>query len=349
MAGTYDGILVRQNLGDTGTVPRTGGWTASPDIIAAGVTPIQKPSDVLTTQASYASDPTQPVVLNATNYMYIRGKNLGTAAQSGIARLFAAKQSLFLYPQQWMQNPIKTQNGSDTTPIATLDPNAIGVTTDPFIWVPSDIAEHYCVVGFISTAGHTFDSQKPPNAVTSLDDLAAWIAKTGGAGRHNVQFTSASSPTFTNKTHYPPSSTDATVQFAVTCISCPVGSQVSFSCGKPLPDGTYINLPISTVTKASKMGFFVEYVVPAGWESDIYYSYYSNGKPPVDDNFSVAMSASLVTSVSGNRAVAGLGHARDQVFPDHVGVHPSGRLLTDMPVNRLIPVGSDITKLPTKL
>lgn len=330
-------------------MPRTGGWTACPDIIAAGTSPIQKPGDVLTTPLSYATDPTQPVVLNAPNYVYIRGKNLGTAAQEGIARVFAAKQSLFLYPQQWLQNPIKTQNGSETTPIPSLAQNAIGVTIDPFIWVPSDIAEHYCLVGFVSTAGHPFESQKPPNAVTSMDDLAAWIAKTGGTGWHNVQFTSSGSPTFTNKTHYPPSSTDARVQFAITCTSCPIGSQVSFSCGKPLPDGTYINLPVSTVTKTTKMGFFVEYNVPAGWESDIYYSYYANGLTPVDSNFSVAMSASLVTSTSANSAVSGLGESREIVFPDHFAVHPSGRLLNDMPVYRLIPVGSDITKLPVNI
>jgi hypothetical protein len=346
----YDGILVRQNLSDTGTMPRTGGWTACPDIITAGTSPIQHPGDVLTTPASYATDPTQPVVLNAPNFVYIRGKNLGAAAQEGVARLFAAKQALFLYPQQWLQNPIKTQNGSETTPIALLDFNAIGVTLDPFVWVPSDIADHYCIVGFISTAGHTFESQKPPNAVGSIDDLAAWIAKTGGTGWHNVQFTSQGSPTFTNKTHYPPSTTDAHMQFAITCTACPIGSQVSFSCGKPLPDGTYINLPVSTVTKTDKMGFFVEADVPAGWESDIYYSYYDNGHvSPDPDHFEVAMSASVVTSVSANKAIADLGRSRTEIFPNHIGVHPTGRLMNDMPVYKLIPVGSDVTKFPTKI
>lgn len=347
----YNGILVRQNLSDTGTIPRTGGWTACPDIIQAGTTPVADPVGAFATADAWTKEITKAVVKNATNYVYIRGKNLGAEAQDGVARLFAARQSLFLYPSQWLQNPIKTQNDSETTPIASLAPNAIGVTTDPFIWIPTDTSEHHCLVGFVSTASNPFESQQPPEAVTSLNDLAAWIAKTGGTGWHNVQFTDANAPTFTNKTHYPASSTPARVRFSISCTSCPIGSQVSFSCGSPLPfpDGktTYIQLPIVTVTTTSQIGFFVEYDVPAGWESDMYYSYYANGMPPVDSNFSVDMSASIVTSSphSANSLIAGLGHASDKVFTNHIAVHSSGRLLHDMPVTYLIPVGSDQTIL----
>ncbi|WP_374628798.1 hypothetical protein [Pannonibacter indicus] len=344
----YDGILLRQNLQDQGLMPRTGGWTASPDIIMAGTQPTQDPQAVFSTAASYGTDPTQPVVQNATNYVYLRGKNLNAAAQTGTARVFYAPQSLFLYPVQWLNNSILTSRGSATSDLGSLAPNAIGVTTDPFVWVPTNISEHTCLVGFISTPEYPFESQKPPNAVTSMNDLAAWIGKTGGTGWHNVQFTSAGAPTFTNSTVYPPSTTAATVQFAVTCVSCPVGSQVSFSCGTPLPDGTYINLPPTTVTKPTQIGFTVTYQVPAGWTSPISYSYYANGNPPVDGNFSVSMSASILTSTPGSQVFAAYARPAVEVFPNHVHVADNGRQLTalnDMPVNYLIPVGSDMTKL----
>ena len=99
-----------------------------------------------------------------------------------------------------------------------------------------------------------------------MNDLAAWIGKTGGAAWHNVQFTDSGAPTFTNTTNYP-SSTPAKIQLAITCISCPIGSAVSFSCGTPLPDGTYINLPPTQVTKNTQIGFAVGYEIPAGWTS----------------------------------------------------------------------------------
>ncbi len=147
----YNGILLRQNLQDQGIMPRTGGWTASPDIIMAGTQPIQHPQSVFSTPASYGTDPTQPVVKKATNYIYLRGKNLDTAAQAGTARVFHAPRSLFLYPQQWLDNAIKTARGAEFSDIGSIDENAIGVTTDPFVWMPDDISEHTCLVGFIST------------------------------------------------------------------------------------------------------------------------------------------------------------------------------------------------------
>ncbi|MBS7539527.1 hypothetical protein [Ancylobacter lacus] len=345
----YGGILLRQNLDDKGLMPRTGGWTASPDIIAAGTQPVHDPQAYFGSDTSYASDPTQEVVKEAPNYIYVRGKNvIGGDPQTGTARVFAARQSLFLYPSQWLENPLTTSRGETVSEIASVAANTVGVTIDPFVWVPKEVSEHYCLVGFISTPDYPFEKQKPSNAVTSLNDLAAWIGANGGTGWHNVQFASGQAATFTNSTTYPASSTPAKIQFAITCISCPVGSQVSFSCGTPLPDGTYINLPPTTITKPSQIGFVVDYDVPAGWTSPIYYSYYANGNPPVDSNFSVSMSASIKSSTPGSEVFAAYVQPAHEVFPDHIAFAPGGlRLtaLTDMPVDYLIPVGSDMTKL----
>lgn len=345
----YDGVLLRQNLEDQGIMPRTGGWTSSPDVFAGGTTPTQKPEQVFSTPESYGQNPSQPVVDKAQNYFYVRGKNLNAAAQPAAARVFAAPQGLFLYPQQWLGNPLLTQAGLPKSDMGSIEPGAIGVTTDPLVWVPTDTGEHHCLVGFISTPQYPFGSQRPPNAVSSLNDLAAWIGKTGGAGWNNIQFTDAGSPTFTNSTDYAASDTPAKMQFAITCTSCPIGSEVSFSCGTPLPDGTYINLPKSTVTKSTQMGFTVVYDVPAGWTSPISYSYYDNGLPPVDGNFAVALSASIISGGPGSEVFAEHARPSIEVFKDHLAVGLEGEFLKDMPVNRLLPVGSDTTQLQTKL
>ena len=340
----YNSVLLRQNLSDQGLLPRTGGWTASPDLIAAGTSPIQNP--LATLQASWGSDVTQPVVINATNYFYLRGQNLGTAATAAEGRIFYAPQSLFLYPQQWLQNVMLTASGKDVSKIDSIAANGKGVTTDPLIWKPQRgvDAEHHCLVGFISTPAYPFESQKPPNAVKSLDDLAAWIGKNGGTGWHNVQFTSAGSPTFTNYSNYPASDKPARMQLAITCIDCPVGSQVAFSCGTPLPDGTYINLPLTTVTKSDQFGVVLEYDIPAGWASPISYSYNDQGKPP-GPNFSVSMSASIKETKKGAHAFSAFTRPSNEVFPDHFMAHPKTFELMDMPVSYLIPVGSDMTKI----
>jgi hypothetical protein len=341
----YDSVLLRQNLNDVGSLPRTGGWTASPDIITAGTSPTQNPSGVYTSAASYNTDITNDIVLKATNYIYIRGKNISNTAQNANASLFWAPQSLFLYPSEWESNIIQTTRGSNTSNIGTINSNTIAVTTDPFQWIPSGENEHCCLIGIISTDKYPLTSQLPPNTVTSLNDLAAWIGKTGGAGWHNVQFTDAGSPTFTHSTVYPASSTDSVIQFAITCTSCPVGSQVSFSCGSPLSGGTYINLPKTTVSSTQKIGFFVTATVPAGWTSPISYSYFSNGLAPVDSNFNVSMSATILTTTPGSEVFSKYAQPLNKIFANHFAISNDGKALGDMPVYQGIPVGSDMTKL----
>ncbi len=347
----YNGVLLRQNLEDQGILPRTGGWTASPDIIAAGDQPVENPQSVFGSAASYKTGPAQPVVINAANYIYLRGKNLGAAAQDCEARVFWAPSSLFLYPSQWEDNAIETARGEAVSKIATLAPNAIGVMTDPFVWIKPDHSEHTCLVGFLSTKEYPFASQKPPNAVTKLQELATWIGKNGGTGWHNVQFTSTGQPTFTKTTTYPASTTPARVRFSIYTNECPDGSTVSFSCGTPLPDGKYINLTPQTV-KQSPIGFYKDYDVPAGWTSPITYSYNSNGKPPLGDKFKVAMSAAIVKDGTEDSDLFA-DYTRDarEVHPNHIHVGADGELTSvdDMPVNHLIPCGSDITRLPTKI
>ncbi|MET3824624.1 MULTISPECIES: hypothetical protein [Sphingomonas] len=341
----YTGVLVRQNLQDQGAMPRTGGWTASPDVFSVGTQPTTNPQATYGSTTSYATDPTQPVVQNAPNYIYLRGKNLGTAATTGEAQLFYAPQSLFLYPVQWMNNQITTSTGANVSTIASMAPNAIGVTTDAFRWTPPTTSEHYCLVGFISTADFPFSSQQPPAAVSSMDQLAAWIGSTGGAGWHNVQW-ATNSATFTNTTPYPASSTAATVQLALTCTGLPVGSQVSFSSATPLPDGTYLNLPLTTVPTTGQIGFFIVANVPANWSTTISYSYYANGGTGLS-TFNLAMSASIIQA-SENDVFAKYTRPSTEVFPNHQQFdHATGKEIhpSNIVVNYLIPVGSDVTML----
>lgn len=346
----YNGILIRQNLQDTGSVPRTGGWTACPDLIPYGTEPVQKPTDFFS--GNYNQDVGNALVAKAENYIYVRGKNLTDSPLTGTARVFYAPQSLFLYPSQWLQNTMTTMNGSETSDIVTVPtdgigvtpvaPNGIGVTVDPFTWVPSDINEHHCLITIVSTPDHPYETQVPGDNITSLNDLAAWIAKTGGSGWHNIQITTAGAPTFTNSTHYPPSSTPEKVMFTLTAENVPVGAEVAFSCGKPLPDGTYINLPKTTVTKNTQFQVSLTYPVPAGWESDISYSYYENGKGKLP-GFKVSMCASVVSS--GTDAIAAFARPVAEVFPNSLYHNLATGMLEDMPVNHIVPVGSDATQV----
>lgn len=336
----YDGILIRYNLQDTGSVPRTGGWTACPDLIPWGTEPVQKPTSFF--KGNYDKNVGQALVAKAQNYIYVRGKNLTGSALTGTARVFFAPQSIFLYPSQWLQNTMKTTNGSETSDITDVAPNDIGVTIDPFTWIPSDINEHHCLITIVSTPDHPYESQLPGDNITSLNELAAWIAKTGGTGWHNIQITTAGAPTFTNSTKYPGSSTAEQVMFTLTAENLKIGTEISFSCGTPLPDGTYINLPKTKVTKETQFQVSLTYDVPAGWESEMSYSYYENGLGKLP-GFRVSMSASVVSQ--GKDAVAAYAKPALEVFPNSRHHDLKTGMLRDMPVYNIVPVGSDSTQI----
>ncbi len=337
----YNGILVRYNLTDTGSMPRTGGWTACPDLIPYGTEPVQKPTQFF--KDNYGQNVGKALIAKAQNYVYVRGKNLTGAPLTGTARVFYAPQSLFLYPSQWLENKIQTTNGSETSDITNLAPNDIGVTIDPFTWVPSDISEHHCLITIVSTPDHPFASQLPGPDITSVNDLGAWIAKTGGTGWHNIQITTAGAPTFTNFTEYPGSSTAETIMFTITAENVSIGAEVSFSTGTPLRKGQYINLPKTRVTKDTQIQFSVTCDVPADWKSNFSYSYYANDTTKLP-GFNVSMSASVVSS--GTDAIAEYAQPVENVFPNTLfHNHETGMLESSMPVYKIVPVGSDSTQI----
>lgn len=333
--GQYKGILVRQNLQDTGSVPRTGGWTACPDLIPYGTEPVQQPTDFF--RSNYNQDVGKVLVANAENYVYVRGKNLTDSPLTGTARLFYAPQNLFLYPSVWLQNTMTTMNGSETSEISNVMPNSTGVTVDPFTWIPSDINDHHAFISIVSTPEHPYETQLPGDTITSLNELAAWIAKTGGIGLHNVKIIEAGAPVFTNCTHLPASSTLEKITFTITAENAPVGTEVSFSSGKPLPGGVYINLPKTTVTNDTNFLVGVVYEIPANWDAELCFSFYSNGKK-VPQDMRLTMAAYVVTQ--GNDAIADYALPAKALFPDARYHNSATGQLEDLPAHRIVPVGS---------
>lgn len=337
----YNGLLVRQNLQDTGSIPRAGAWTACPDLIPYGIQPVESPVEFFS--SNYDQNVGKKVITTNPNYIYVRTKNITDTPMSGDVRLFYAKQSLFLYPNQWLTNTVKTeQTKSDVSVLSNVLPGGVGVTEDPFLWMPTDVTEHHCLITLVSTTEHPFDSQKPDPNITSIQELAAWIGKTGGSGWHNVHFTTAGAPTFTNSTPYPGSSTPGEVVFTITAENAPIGSQVSFYADKPLPSGERIVLEATTVNDDQQFMVGKKYSIPANWSANFYYSYFENGHGKLP-GFKVSMSALAYSD--GSDAIAEYARPISELFLNPL-LHDSasGKLL-DMPVHKVIPVGSDLTKV----
>src|SRR5438128_8675549 len=92
-------IFLRHALGDTPS-GGGGGFSASPDIIPYGTSPMLDTS-IPVSSSGYNTDYGSPVYLNQDNFVYIRGLN--TTGEPTESRLwfFYTPSDLALWPQNW--------------------------------------------------------------------------------------------------------------------------------------------------------------------------------------------------------------------------------------------------------
>lgn len=298
MSTTYDGLLVRGNLQDTGEIPRSGSLSACPDIIPWGQTPVGDPQSTFGSAASYGTSPgaSNVITVNEQNYIYVRAKNTGTATQNGTCYLFYSLSNLLLFPSNWVQIHYGGYDPAHDTMgigMSNVSPGSIIVTDKPFVWdrpqMPS-AGNHYCLITLCSDNSESISELwQAAQGISSATGLGGFIADNGGTGWHNVTTTNTDAADFSNYVGYTGGTSEATVHFQVVCTNLPAGSSVSFSASNPNGTGSGylpINLPWTTVpTPEGKSAgdpnpsftTGMQTKVKQNYSSPIYYNWKSNG------------------------------------------------------------------------
>lgn len=187
-ATMYDDLYVRDNFGDTGLYPSAGNPCQSPDII-----PMQ--GGVLTwatANATYGGpDQGQSIINGGVNNIYVRAKNLNTAAGAGTASLYYANASLFLLPSTWTQvnspgggGALSLVDGSGNLNIA---PGGVAISSPAFLLTGLPPGPHYCLISVLQTATHpvTIPATFPSNAA-----FAVWVQNNPAVGWRNISYQS---------------------------------------------------------------------------------------------------------------------------------------------------------------
>jgi hypothetical protein len=179
------GIVIRQAIG-TPTTDQA--WLNSPDIL---VYPGTQPgnTNLFTTPAFYATGLSQAPLINGSNYIYVRGQNAASGAQTSTVYLFSADHnprgsrfgnpSQLLVPSQW-QSANFTVNGKaqNSVSITASAQNDIVLGASPLVWTPPPMANNYDNYCLIVWVDNTSDNSNPPPfsswpQLNSLDDLVA--------------------------------------------------------------------------------------------------------------------------------------------------------------------------------
>jgi hypothetical protein len=282
----YDDLFFRTNLSDEGTIPSPGLAYTSPDIIPYGLSPVSDPQDFFT--RNYNADVGQDLITKASNYIYLRAKNLAVGAQQGLASLYYSPASLLLYPSQWQSNQLKTSDNLTQVAVSAPSANAIAVTTNPFVWTPSAIGggDHYCLISRVSTSQH----DNPIPATGGISDFTQFILDNPGFGWRNVALTDANSPTFTTSVQFSQGNEAGQMYFLLDCRNVPAGASVAFSAGTPGPT-PLISLQKTTVPQNNgSWTVGMQSLVPANYATQISYSYWANGTTPLP-GFSLTLRA----------------------------------------------------------
>ncbi len=283
----YNDVYMRDHLGDTGQIPASGAWTCSPDIIPNGTALIQNPVNTLT--ETYNSDIGKPTSLMNQNYFYVRGKNLSPGPQTAKFELYYCPQHLFLFPSFWMENQLSTSDGQKQISASVPAANDIVVPDQPFTNLPVS-QEHHCLIGRVITDKHP--NPLPAN-ITDMTALSKYILDNPNMSWRNVVLVQKDIPTFTHYFDLDVGNADCRILLGIRCNNITVGSSVAFSCGTPIPSGPHQGKYIELVeTKVTQPDMFLgqeEFYFPAGYKSNISYSYWA--KEPILEKWDVHFEA----------------------------------------------------------
>ncbi|MBN9889282.1 hypothetical protein [Salipiger abyssi] len=254
---TWPGIVVRCTSGEDGTTPRSAS-SQSPDILISGTEPYEDPA-FLKDPANYGNSYDNSLYIGLPNYLYVRGKNYTEATLDGHWNLFYAEPNILLYPYLWEENQLRTSLG-DMNPPFSIEPGAIGASTDPFTWVPPDVSDHYCLVAVAATPDHG----NPVSGVNNINSLAEVLSTNANIAQRNVQMIRGNVPQVVSKARFDQGAEGALVDLAVVFTNMPKGSSYTVSSGTPL-DGKALSHSDSNTQDNNFKYAWTDLYIPAQW------------------------------------------------------------------------------------
>ena len=280
--GQFNGVYLRPNSNNAGSVPSSGPYSASPDIWFAGSTPIANYQQALATDSSYATSSSNNIYSGQTNLIYVRGKNGSTVNKTNTVQLYYAPSGIINAPSQWKNNVIKTDTGQAQGNIINLAPNTIGVCDATFVWTnvtpPPKGSDHYCLFAQFNDANN---SNPFPNVDTALD-MGSLIMNNLGWGWRNTSMIAAT-PTwqYTEPLTIPadyPTTNAYSIFIAPTGY---VGWEAEFYASRSDSSGNPIRLGRTKVTQDGVLLGVSSAILEPGYQALMTVNMYSpNGSPP---------------------------------------------------------------------
>lgn len=247
---TYNDIMMRDALDDTGQQPYTGSYVwMSPDII-----PQQSPCppaqvQTLFGQPTWTQNPGQGIENGQINYIYLRGQNLGTATTTATITLYKEQATTMLSPSIW-SSPANTI-GSTTL---TLTAGQIAAAPQPILWTVPPGTSGYCLIARVVTPNNP---NPIPGAFANPTAFYNWVRANPNVANRNLLFVDVLPNTSLQRTLQVRNAytVPTPVLFTIECDNFATGSTLSVYCPDPsINSGNWtINSSAFTVTNSGLM------------------------------------------------------------------------------------------------
>jgi hypothetical protein len=265
----YQGLFLRDYLGQTPTSGPNGVWTDCTDIWPSGQTPLADPQTTLV--GGYGNDSPNVIYTSGggvNNYVYVRGINTVNGPNTSRVWLYyvngGGDPALMLWPPSWLNAGISSlQHGTGYVEVSSAALNEIDFTYPPFVWSAVPVSGHYCMIAWVENPPLSQPAVDPRQGIGSLgtwDQLAAFVQNNPNMGWKNT----VDQPTPSGESwelnialQGPPRGGHfrAGLQFT----NAPTDASFSFSIVGPTPAGS-TNVPKTPITQADET-----YLVPLDW------------------------------------------------------------------------------------
>lgn len=282
----YEGLFVRDAVGDKPNNPKNTAWTNSPDIICSGTSLITDPKSIVDVNNYNNGSPN----LNsqtplANNWVYVRAINSVATPQESTIYLYYVDTSIVLWPQNWKTAGIvyagkENQYWAQVAADGNTSPSAgITGTLVPFGWTPPRKNQHYCLVAWVNNGP---DQGTPPDlfSIGSVQDMGNFIITHPNVGWKNTIEVDGTVPTTQNYAPIIGPPNGGVVNIGVQCQNLPTDGWIEFQVPGPdklnTIDFKKIQIPYPNYAPTLQVTY------PPGFNTQLTFTYYQ-GKTAAPD------------------------------------------------------------------
>jgi hypothetical protein len=269
----YDDVFIRDDINDQGFIPSKFGGSKSPDIIVR-TTPVA--ADKVQTMfgaATYGQEGLgQNLEKGQYNYIYVRAKNLYSAATTATCNLYYAPNNTFNHPEVWRNNL------AGTADLGSIPAGGVLAAAQPIQWLPPDGISNFCLIGQIVTSRHP---NTIPSSFDGLNGWYGWASNNPAVAYHNLRVVNEI-PHLGLEERKPLLNPDPNHRLRVIqvkCKKCPVGSRVRIYSPS---DKVTPPLLVDTKTKTENDQIPGSTTLPPNFESTFTVTFQPPVKPPAD-------------------------------------------------------------------